>query len=452
MRKRDGHFKDRTGETRIAGCGLKMTIIAYRGVDDVDIQFEDGVIVEHKNYTSFNKGQISHPTRKTIRKHIDDHIGETAISSSGLSMKIIAFRDRKDIDVEFENGMIREHCTYHNFKKGSISPEKYLRGQQNVGKTNKNKNGMMMTIIKYRNKSDLDVQFEDGKIAEHRTMAAFRKGYLSYPVETPSKIGERRLATCGIWMEIIAYHAYDNVDIRFDDGMEVFHKDYNSFLNGNIGYPDLYKKRIGEVSMSREGKKMTLIAYRNSSDVDVQFEDGTILYNRQYANFKNGFIVLPVNHVGEKVECEGGLTAEIIAYRRCTDIDVKYSNGIIETKRTYYDFKHGIHPKRQRRSDLTGMITKTSSGIRVKVIGYRRSHDVDIQFEDGSIIEHTNTLGFIGKSLMLPMQDNLFHGVSVKKTFQDENDTYYICTFPDGSKDICTPQEIMARQGIKPVF
>jgi len=54
----------RIDEKNIANNGLVMTIIAYRDKDDIDLQFEDGTIVYNKNYFDFRKGQIEHPTLK----------------------------------------------------------------------------------------------------------------------------------------------------------------------------------------------------------------------------------------------------------------------------------------------------------------------------------------------------------------------------------------------------
>ena len=42
---------------------------------------------------------------------------------------------------------------------------------------------------------------------------------------------------------------------------------------------------------------MTIVAYRSSMDVDVQFEDGTTRNNVRYDNFKNGHVANPnFNH------------------------------------------------------------------------------------------------------------------------------------------------------------
>ena len=45
-----GNFKDRTGEENINKQGLKMKIIKYRSRRDIDVEFDDGTIFYNKNY------------------------------------------------------------------------------------------------------------------------------------------------------------------------------------------------------------------------------------------------------------------------------------------------------------------------------------------------------------------------------------------------------------------
>ena len=51
--------------------------------------------------------------------------------------------------------------------------------------------------------------------------------------------------------------------------------------------------RLGQVGVNNQGLKMTIIAYRDCKDIDVQFEDGTIVENRQYGEFLKGTIANP---------------------------------------------------------------------------------------------------------------------------------------------------------------
>ena len=55
---------NRVGETAVASNGMLMTIIAYRNTNDIDIQFEDGTILYHKQYNSFSRGQIRYESFK----------------------------------------------------------------------------------------------------------------------------------------------------------------------------------------------------------------------------------------------------------------------------------------------------------------------------------------------------------------------------------------------------
>ena len=104
------HKNDRTGETTMATNGMKMTIIAYRNSRDVDVQFEDGAIRSRVCYSAFKRGNISHPSEK-------ERTGETAIAKNGMKMTIITYRDAANIDVRFEDGYVACHKTYDSFKK-----------------------------------------------------------------------------------------------------------------------------------------------------------------------------------------------------------------------------------------------------------------------------------------------------------------------------------------------
>ena len=54
--------------------------------------------------------------------------------------------------------------------------------------------------------------------------------------------------------------------------------------------------RTGEVNYNNQGEKMTIIAYRKAIDIDIQFEDGSVAYNKCYGNFKKGLIKHPIRY------------------------------------------------------------------------------------------------------------------------------------------------------------
>ena len=43
-----------------------MVIIRYAGALDIDVQFDDGTIVEHRRYNDFKKGEIKNPMRPSV--------------------------------------------------------------------------------------------------------------------------------------------------------------------------------------------------------------------------------------------------------------------------------------------------------------------------------------------------------------------------------------------------
>lgn len=53
--------KKRYTETIRANCGLNMRVIKENGNKDVTVEFEDGVIVEHKYYGDYRNGYVKHP-------------------------------------------------------------------------------------------------------------------------------------------------------------------------------------------------------------------------------------------------------------------------------------------------------------------------------------------------------------------------------------------------------
>ena len=55
----------------------------------------------------------------------------------------------------------------------------------------------------------------------------------------------------------------------------------------------MVKNRLGETRKNNQGLSMTIIAYENSHNMTVKFEDNTILYKKYYGDFKKGMITNP---------------------------------------------------------------------------------------------------------------------------------------------------------------
>ncbi len=109
-----------------------------------------------------------------------------------------------------------------------------------------------------------------------------------------TRTGEKRIMNCGMEAVIIAYRNANDLDVRFADGTIVEHKIYNSFKKGSIVNPQIYKmKRIGENRMMNCGMEAEIIAYRRYNDMDVRFADGTVVEHITYSNFHKRMIANP---------------------------------------------------------------------------------------------------------------------------------------------------------------
>ena len=437
-------LKDRTGENRKMTCGDVATIIKYCSADDISVRFEDGTIVEHRQYSQFKRGGIQNPNTFSSNDRISnklskERIGMTHLASNGQMMTIIAYRGINDIDIKFEDGTIVTNKRYYNFLKGGIenpnvsinastslnefviyyylNPFGFIRGKSgtlsNLGLDNyeidlfhpqrkigieydgqhwhqdvardicKNnlckENGILLYRIRepklpslknscliytlnstqHFNKSfenalrnlckdlniDVDINFQ-------RDHIDIMNQY--YNLSDISRIGETNVANNGLKMKIVAYRNSRSIDVEFENGTIVNDVRYNSFLKGAILCPGTKKKprvkdRTGECNTSVEGQKMKIVAYRNAEDIDVLFVDTNIVAkHRRYGNFKLGRIAMDestiktkFSRIGETNYSNSGELMKIIAYRNARDMDVIFPDGTISTNKTYYSFTMG---------------------------------------------------------------------------------------------------------------
>ena len=73
-------------------------------------------------------------------------------------------------------------------------------------------------------------------------------------------------------------------------------------------------QRLGQKVLNREGFVMTIVKYRKNDDIDIEFEDGSMLYNKQYSNFIRGLYKKPLEaRVGLTFTSHQGCVYKIIS-------------------------------------------------------------------------------------------------------------------------------------------
>ena len=109
------------------------------------------------------------------------------------------------------------------------------------------------------------------------------------------RLGERRLMNCGLYAEIIEYKNSTNITVKFEDGTISSNKQYGAFnrgilsvKTGGIHSSDYRKKRLHEVRQMNCELKAEVIGYEDAKHVTLKFENGDIKENVQYCHFKVG--------------------------------------------------------------------------------------------------------------------------------------------------------------------
>ena len=116
--------------------------------------------------------------------------------------------------------------------------------------------------------------------------------------------------------------------------------------------------RIGETNIATNKQVMTIIKYKKYNDIDIQFEDKTIVKNKSYYSFKKGNIRNP-NYIISKINYKeiknkkiknreeeisiatNGQLMTIIKYKKANDIDIQFEDGTIVKNKNYSDFLKG---------------------------------------------------------------------------------------------------------------
>ena len=236
--------------------GQIMTCILYRSKRDIDIEFEDGTVVEHKDASAFSRGQIKNPNFGDARvAYGQKHIGEISTSVAGQRMTIVGWSGTKNMTVEFEDGTVVTECAYSEFKKGSILNPNFTYHDRNleqarrewVGKTRIMSNGLNLTLIEYNGNDNCKGKYEDGSEVSFR-LSSFKAGYVAHPnidnvrlyLNRKAQIGRIINTAYGLSAKIVDYRSNEDIDVMFEDGVTVTTK-LRTFKEGSCKVHPVFK-------------------------------------------------------------------------------------------------------------------------------------------------------------------------------------------------------------------
>ena len=407
------------GERKQMKNGLFATIIAYRNCNDIDVEFEDGTIREHRRYSNFNEGSIPICSQRNLtpkaecvnipRLEKGHRLGQTAIMSNGISATIIRYFNANNIDIKWDNGIITEHCRYNNFIAGAIrcTPKKNQDGTRTNRKVDRINEKRMMncglyaTIIKYINCKDLDVQFEDGYIAEHVKYQTFMHGRVYNP-NTYGTLGvSRNEYALQCILQPFGFAKAEQGSLK-ELGFGQCELDlYNPNLNGHkvgIEYDggSLYKGRGHSVLRDKRKNKLcvnagiTLIRIRepqledlNDTSIDFKMTSAEILSQNFIDTIKAVIAFLNKSF-------KASISSDILYDRNKMLVDFKNKFCFPN----YYR-KKTSSLKESRISEVNTM----NCGMDAMIISYKNRDDINIEFEDGSIRKHVKYGAFKNGSI-----------------------------------------------------
>lgn len=390
MEERCGRTKkqkaERVGMERIMSNGESARIIAYRGCEDIDIEFEDGTIRKSIQFVHFLKGNISKIKTLTNKECKKRRVGEIALANNGQQMTIIDYRNVADIDIQFEDGTIVYNKRYPEFSNGEIENpncmfnkkvsinefailwyltnigfEKFQQGtlkEYGLGRLELDCfNPVLKVAIEYdgyrwhngSNASERDIK--KNELCKNNSISLIRVRDYRLPNINDSKNYMLKDTSCfsqelnDVIIDIYNY-IKQKYSITFDLDINL-QRDRLAILH-DFGL-EYRSSRVGEESVNSAGFKMKIIEYRTCADIDVQFEDGAIKKGIRYGRFLKGDIRHPSQtaegkkkaRLNEERIMHCGLLAKIIEYRTATDIDIKFETDEIVKHKTYNCFKKG---------------------------------------------------------------------------------------------------------------
>lgn len=165
------------GDTRLMKCGLKATIIEAKSANDINIKFENGVIKEHVRFSAFEQGKITPMKSNTIRILV----GDKFMTCKGEEFEIIEKIKSLSI-VRFKDGTIRDVETKRIKNGMNLSKHKIKRHSDEViGKWYDTNCGLKCKVLKWVKKNTVVVEYEDGRTKEDVNIQALKKGQCAHP-------------------------------------------------------------------------------------------------------------------------------------------------------------------------------------------------------------------------------------------------------------------------------
>ncbi len=299
--------EERLGQKVVLPDGLVAEIVEYKSSDDMVVLFSSGERV-HTTYANLMRRL---PTGNAIAGTKISRLGEVKVMNCGEAAKIIEYFGCENVTVQFSSGIVKKRVHYKYFKNGTLTP--YKKGDlatRHIGEKRLMKSGEYATLIRYGGYKDIDLRFDNGVVREHLHYNNFVGGTYSSKNVASSRLGTVHTLRDGSIVKVVGYKGCNNVIIEFEDGTR--RKTYWQLLiRGTVPLHTLNSglglEVIGTVYKANCGMLAEVVEYKDLLHVTVKFEDGTIADVSIY-NLKSGEFAHPLlrhRHISFAYEFHG---------------------------------------------------------------------------------------------------------------------------------------------------
>ena len=209
--------KHRLHSKRTMNNGLEAEIIEYRNSQDIDVRFENGVILRNVLYDKFNRGTLSYDNF-----YRDIRLSEKRVMNNGLIATIVDYNNNRNVTVEFEDGFTTK-TQYNMFINGKVSHPDYKTAfinckKRRLGMKKRMNNGLEAEIVEYRGTGDIDIKFEDGYIATGKNISDFLRGRIGNPNVVLHRSVPEKIVAYFISQYFDIQHTYKADWLKYSEG------------------------------------------------------------------------------------------------------------------------------------------------------------------------------------------------------------------------------------------
>lgn len=375
-----------------------------------------------------------------------ERIGLERVSRDGKRARVIEYDTCENFLVEFEDGTLRRMTKWNDFQNGQFNYAYMfhkVRTADRIGTKCRMNNGLTATVVNYINSHRMDIQFEDGVIAQNISWRDFKNGNVSHPILKGSqvsfnelvlafyleslgfeKVAQRSALSKQIGLngkEIDLYHQklkaaveydgeYTHDDVKKDQEKDRLLKDLGItvYRFREPGCPKIAGNHYiltetGKMSGSLEQCLKDYVGnvlHYDSSGIDFEKDRAEIM---KFVRKRKRSTL----HLFEENVMSNGMKCRIVEMTSCRDLTVMFEDGAVVCDRTYGSFQKGniAHPdesgeaKKKKRLFQKRMM---NNGHEATVIEYEGWDKLVIEFDNGEKVYGRSWSNFEAGRIGLP--------------------------------------------------